>query len=247
MFNDQDNESIKLDAVAQSFDYSDGINGQMIEYVAQRVIKLLHADSGIYSGSLLEMGPAEGRSTEILEKKISHLEVLDGSSYYVELLRRKFPRLIVHHSLFEDFNPIQQYDAILMSHVLEHVEDPKRVLSMAIKWLKPGGLIIASVPNADSIHRIIGTRIGLIKEVTELNESDQRVGHRRVFTKGQFETLFISEGLSIETSNGFFLKFFSNSELENRYNLEQLEQLMSMGEKFQENSAELFLTARKVT
>jgi 2-polyprenyl-3-methyl-5-hydroxy-6-metoxy-1,4-benzoquinol methylase len=245
MYNNQNRESINLDAVAQNFDYSDGINGQMIEYVAHKVIQILQADSEKYGGSLLEMGPAEGRSTEILQKRIPQLEVLDGSSYYVESLRRKFPELLVHHSLFEDFNPTHQYDSILMSHVLEHVEDPQRVLSLAKKWLKPGGLIIASVPNADSIHRIIGTRIGLIKEVTELNDSDLKVGHRRVFTKGQFEKLFNSEGLSIETSNGFFLKFFSNSELESRFKPKQLVQLMSMGEIFQENSAELFLTARK--
>lgn len=242
---DKIREYSSLDAVAKSFDYSQGVNGQMIGYVAHKVLEILTRDSERYDGLLLEMGPAEGKSTEILYRSIPQLEVLDGSAHYVALLKSKYPNLTIHHSLFEDFVPKHEYDSILMSHILEHVEDPEQVLSLATKWLKPGGLLIASVPNADSIHRIIGERLGLIKEVTELNESDLKVGHRRVFTKHSFEELITSEGLTIELSTGFFLKFFANSELEARFKPELLEQLMSMGELFSDNCAELFVIARK--
>jgi trans-aconitate methyltransferase len=242
---DKKREYSRLDAVARNFDYSQGVNGQMVGYVAHKVLKILTSDSDKYDGLLLEMGPAEGNSTEILYQSIPQLEVLEGSAHYVELLKSKYPNLTIHHSLFEDFIPKHKYDSILMSHILEHVEDPEQVLSLATKWLKPGGLLIASVPNADSIHRIIGKRLGLIKEVTELNESDHKVGHRRVFTRHSFEELFRSEGLAIELSTGFFLKFFANSELEARFKPELIEQLMSIGELFSDNCAELFVIARR--
>jgi 2-polyprenyl-3-methyl-5-hydroxy-6-metoxy-1,4-benzoquinol methylase len=42
------------------------------------------------------------------------------------------------------------FDAITMSHVIEHVPDPVAVLSDARRALKPGGILLVSTPNANS-------------------------------------------------------------------------------------------------
>lgn len=42
------------------------------------------------------------------------------------------------------------YDAICMSHVIEHVRDPVAVLAECRKLLRPGGELIAVTPNANS-------------------------------------------------------------------------------------------------
>ncbi len=43
--------------------------------------------------------------------------------------------------------PDQRYDAIMTSHVLEHLPDLRNVFSQFYRWLKPGGALCIWVPN----------------------------------------------------------------------------------------------------
>jgi 2-polyprenyl-3-methyl-5-hydroxy-6-metoxy-1,4-benzoquinol methylase len=230
-------ELAKLNDISKSTKYELGVNGIMIEFCASITKKWLTGSS------LLEMGPAEGLSTAHLYEAIQDLEVVDASSIYLDAIKANLPNVKCHQSLFETFAPQRMYDNIYMGHVLEHVEDPKSIIERSSTWLNPGGRIIASVPNADSIHREIGVRLGILGETTELNESDVRIGHRRVFQKNQFESLFQTSKLEIIESSGFFLKYYANSELESRYSQEFILELMKIGQLVPENSAELFIVA----
>jgi 2-polyprenyl-3-methyl-5-hydroxy-6-metoxy-1,4-benzoquinol methylase len=49
------------------------------------------------------------------------------------------------------------FDAVTISHVIEHVHDPKETLALAWKLLKPGGMIYVETPNLDALgHRLYG-------------------------------------------------------------------------------------------
>jgi 2-polyprenyl-3-methyl-5-hydroxy-6-metoxy-1,4-benzoquinol methylase len=193
--------------------------------------------------SLLEMGPAEGLSTKFLYEVVEDLEVVDASTTYINAIQSQFPAIKCHLSLFESFEPNRSFDNIYMGHVLEHVEDPGLVLARASTWLNPGGRVIASVPNADSIHRQIGVKLGLIKETNELNANDIQIGHRRVFRRSEFESIFRAQGFEILESSGFFLKFYANSDLESTFSADFINELMRIGEMSPSNAAELFLVA----
>lgn len=46
------------------------------------------------------------------------------------------------------------FDAIVMNHVIEHVHSPDKLLSECYRILKPGGILIVTTPNIDSLgHR----------------------------------------------------------------------------------------------
>ncbi len=51
--------------------------------------------------------------------------------------------------------PDEYYDVITMSHVIEHVHNPMRVLRLCHRALKPGGLLVVTTPHVDSWgHRL---------------------------------------------------------------------------------------------
>lgn len=52
----------------------------------------------------------------------------------------------------------EQYDAVLLSEVLEHLNEPKRMLHLLIRLVKPGGMAIITVPNGYGPREVIITR-----------------------------------------------------------------------------------------
>jgi 2-polyprenyl-3-methyl-5-hydroxy-6-metoxy-1,4-benzoquinol methylase len=48
--------------------------------------------------------------------------------------------------------PSEQFDAVVMWHVLEHVPDPAVVLAEVARLLRPGGIFLVAVPNFGSLE-----------------------------------------------------------------------------------------------
>ena len=56
----------------------------------------------------------------------------------------------------KDFNNYEgKMDVIIISHVLEHVSDPKGFLSFANSFLKKGGALFVEIPCNDFQHKTI--------------------------------------------------------------------------------------------
>lgn len=230
-------EAERLDLVASRVNYSDGVNGAMISYCT-RIFQRFYA-----GGRVLELGPAEGLSTQHLKEFCDDLEVCEGSASHATSLRSRYPDLTIHCCLFEDFEPKKPFSYIYLSHVLEHVSDPIEVLQRASRWLTSSGIIFASTPNARSFHRMAGVLAGDLSSPEDLNQSDLLAGHRRVFDRQQLHSLFIEAGFRITASGGFFLKSLSNTQLGNAVDVTHLEALMNLGEFFPENAGDIYLVA----
>ena len=94
----------------------------------------------------LELGPAEGEMTQFLVNDFERLTVVEGSSELLQQIPAQ-SNLIKVHSLFEEFKPVQQYNTIIMEHILEHVDRPVSLLMKVKEWLMPGGKVLVGVPN----------------------------------------------------------------------------------------------------
>jgi hypothetical protein len=79
--------------------------------------------------------------------------------------------------------------------------------------LRPGGRILVVVPNADSVHRRLGAQMGLLGAVTDLNDGDRLLGHRRVYTRALLEAHIAEAGLRVERLFGVTFKPVSNAQL----------------------------------
>jgi len=190
------------------------------------------------------MGPAEGVMTGLLAATGRSLTVVDGSRTFCESIAQRFPQVRVVHSLFEDFAPARAFDNIILGHVLEHVEDPIRILHRAAGWLAAGGRLLAAVPNSRSLHRQAAVLMSLLSSEDELNELDIHHGHRRVFDPDSFKQCFFAAGLNVEAFGGYWLKPLSNQQIEQTWTAEMLEAFMQLGERYPEIAGEIYVVAR---
>ncbi|MBN8497087.1 MAG: class I SAM-dependent methyltransferase [Candidatus Accumulibacter sp.] len=193
--------------------------------------------------NLLEMGPAEGVMTELLATTGKSMTVVEGSALFCNDLRARFPQAQVINALFEDFEPTEQFDTIIMGHVLEHVQEPVDILLRARGWLKPGGLIFAAVPNAQSLHRQAAVIMGMLPRVDALNAMDLHHGHRRVFNPETFRLAFTQAGLQVDIFGGYWLKPLANGQIESHWNSAMIEAFMQLGERYPDIAGELYIVA----
>ncbi len=188
----------------------------------------------------LEMGPADGEMTRFLKDDFKKLTVVDASEQYVEAAKKLGKNIDGYTDLFEEFKPTDMYDTIVMSHVLEHVQDPVLVLNRAKTWLKPGGRIIAVVPNADSLHRRLGVKLGMLEHETQLNEQDVEIGHRRVYTREALDRDIRSASLQPVTKGGIFMKLLSNNQMLSFDDPKLIDAMFELGKDFPQYCSEMY-------
>lgn len=105
----------------------------------------------------------------LVEKYVSgsKLDLIDvgcGEGIWLETLHLLFPGLnlfgidpsappsddyVVIKDFLENYNPDQKFDICTLMSVIEHVNDPMKILRDCKKILKPGGLIFLTAPNTD--------------------------------------------------------------------------------------------------
>lgn len=232
-----EHEQERLDRIAGDNNYDRGINKRIIEYTAD-IFKRFMKD-----GSVLEMGPAHGLATDLLYPSFPKYSVVDASELFINMIHERHPKVETYVSLFEDFNPKKKFDNILIGHVLEHVEDPVAILRRCREWKTDSGIVLAAVPNSGSLHRLAGVKLGLIKDVSELNESDLKVGHRRVYNLDSFIADFHKAGFHVTKSGGYWLKVIPNAQIEKTWSEEQIQVCMELGEEFPNIASNIYVVA----
>jgi 2-polyprenyl-3-methyl-5-hydroxy-6-metoxy-1,4-benzoquinol methylase len=197
-------EMARLDRIAQEYRQPDA--GRRVD---QKLISLLvdRAIPWMTGPEVLEMGSGDDQWTARLIEHFGHSHLVDGSRTLIEAARAKYgARLTTYHSLFEELKPEKQFDTVLSSLVLEHVESPVKVLTATSHWVKPQGRMVVIVPNAHSLHRRLAVAMGLARAADELGESDIRLGHRWVFTRASIEADLAKAGLQIVRKAGWLTK-----------------------------------------
>ena len=131
-----------------------GIDNRCRERMIRRCLGYVTPGSEI-----LELGFMDGQWTDYFLAKDCRVTVVEGAAQNVDYGRKKYnddKRVQMIHSLFDDFVPHQKFDLIHMGGMLKHLDDPASLLRRASGWLKPGGLLVATTPNARSFHRRVG-------------------------------------------------------------------------------------------
>lgn len=234
------NESEKERVVthAATAHYSEGVMEKATAYCGEIFRRFMKPQ-----GSVLELGPAEGVMTDILYSYFSDYTVVDGADFFVESIVNKYPQIKGYVSLFEDYEPFRLYDNIVLGHVLEHVEDPVRILKMVSSWLAKDGRIVAAVPNSNSIHRQAAVVMGMLEDEKQLNDTDRKNGHRRVYDMDTLKADFLKAGLQIVSNGGYWLKPLSNGQINSSWDGKMVDAFLKMGEKYPEIAGEIYIIA----
>jgi 2-polyprenyl-3-methyl-5-hydroxy-6-metoxy-1,4-benzoquinol methylase len=209
---DRDAELARLSDIAARYDDDEPgscAERQANDFAAARAVLEVRGPD------VLVLGAATGSWARPLLERFGRFDVADAVPELVARIEaRHRGRVRGYVALFEELDPDRPYDTVIMGHVLEHVVDPVAVLRRARSWLQPSGRIVILSPNAQSLHRRIGVRLGMLPDVTSFSPADHELGHRRVYTRERLRADVETAGLRCATLGGLLLKPLANHQMD---------------------------------
>ena len=163
-------------------------------------------------GSLLELGSFKGDFTRRFLPYFSDVTCVEASGDALSDAREQLgDRVTFVHSLFETATLPKRYDNIVLTHVLEHVDDPVRVLRrINDEWLADGGRLFLVCPNANAPSRQIAVKMGLISHNAAVTPAEAEHGHRCTYSLDTLERDAVAAGLKVVHRSGIFFKALAN-------------------------------------
>lgn len=115
----------------------------------QRLDQTIAAVPGAAFNRVLEVGCGAGFAARYLEGRFRQYTGIDHSRRLIEFAAGNNPgqRVRFQASSIEDFEPSGRFDLILMVGVVHHLEDAEQSLKKIVRWLEPGGYLVANEPS----------------------------------------------------------------------------------------------------
>lgn len=107
--------------------------------------------SGEPAGRLLDVGCGGGRFLNRMKKRGWQVEGTDFDEQATKKVTSRYGIRTHVGDLTECSLPADSFDAITLSQAIEHLYDPLATLRECLRILKPGGLLVMTTPNAQSL------------------------------------------------------------------------------------------------
>lgn len=203
-------------------------------------------------GSVLELGSFKGAFTKRLLPHFDDVTCVEASREAIEEARRDLgDRATFVHARFEDVQLPRRYDNVVLTHVLEHVDDPVLVLRRVNReWLAPNGRLLLVCPNANAPSRQIAVKMGLIQHNAAITPAEREHGHRITYSLDTLERDAVAAGLNVVHRSGIFFKALANFQWDRLLRTdiispEYLEGCYRLGQHYPDLCSSIFLTCER--
>lgn len=152
-------------------------------YLMRRA-RILDLTLDLSPGSLLEIGPGVGALLMEFANKGFRCEALEISEQAREIARKCISESGLQIAIHGESRPewLQCFDSIFAFDVLEHIEEDVEALRQWYGWLKPGGVLMLSVPARMKLW----------------TTGDQWAGHFRRYERRDLLSLLQVTGFNVE-------------------------------------------------
>jgi GT2 family glycosyltransferase/2-polyprenyl-3-methyl-5-hydroxy-6-metoxy-1,4-benzoquinol methylase/tetratricopeptide (TPR) repeat protein len=167
-------------------DYYSFARPELLEMIPTAAMRVL--DVGCGAGAL---------GASLKARQAAEVWGLEREPAVAEAARRRLDRVLTGDAeQVEQELADTEFDCIVCGDVLEHLRAPEQFLRRARTWLRPGGRLIASIPNVRH-HSVVGSLLAgnFTYESAGLLDQD----HVRFFTRREIEKLLFRSGFELQS------------------------------------------------
>lgn len=203
-------------------------------------------------GNCLELGSFKGDFTKRLLSFFDEVTCVEASDEAVRAAREYLGNKVTFfNARFEDVLLPGQYDNIILTHVLEHLDDPVALLRRVnYEWLSETGRLFLVCPNANAPSRRIAVKMGLISHNSAVTQAEAEHGHRITYSLDTLERDAKSAGLNVIHCSGIFFKALANFQWDKLLQTdiisrEYLDGCYELGQEYPDLCSSIYLVCQK--
>jgi 2-polyprenyl-3-methyl-5-hydroxy-6-metoxy-1,4-benzoquinol methylase len=203
-------------------------------------------------GNLLELGSFKGDFTRRFLPYFKDITCVEASADAIESAKADLGDKVKYiNALFENVVLPTKYDNIVLTHVLEHIDDPVAVLKrINDEWLSDTGRLFLVCPNANAPSRQIAVKMGLITHNAAVTPAEKEHGHRITYSLDTLERDAKAAGLNVVHRSGIFFKALANFQWDRLLatdiiSPEYLEGCYQLGQQYPDLCSSIFLMCEK--
>lgn len=141
------------------------------------------------------------------------------------------------------------YDMIICASLLHEVERPDKFLDAVVRVCNKNTIVNIIVPNASSMHRLLGKEMKILKDEHDMTESNIDFQQNAVYDKSSLKKIVMDSGFEIIEEGAFFVKPFSHKQMYDMMktgilNEEVLDGLYALGDHMTDFASELYVNCR---
>ncbi len=203
-------------------------------------------------GNLLELGSYKGNFTKRFFPHFDDITCVEASNEAIETAKKDLGNKVKFiNSLFEKARLPGKYDHIVLTHVLEHIDEPVSLMKrINDEWLSDNGRFFLVCPNANAPSRQIAVKMGLISHNTAVTPAEKEHGHRITYSLDTLERDARLAGLTVVYRSGIFFKALANFQWDRLLGTdiispEYLEGCYQLGQQYPDLCSSIFLLCEK--
>lgn len=204
------------------------------------------------NGNCLELGSFKGDFTKRLLPFFKDITCVEASDEAIATVQGDFgDKVKFINALFEEATLPAKYDNIILTHVLEHLDNPVSVMKrINDEWLSDSGRFFLVCPNANAPSRQIAVKMGLITHNSAITPAEAAHGHRITYSLDTLERDAKAAGLNIVYRSGIFFKALANFQWDRLLNTdiiseEYLQGCYQLGQVYPDLCSSIFLMCEK--
>ena len=204
------------------------------------------------NGSFLELGSFKGDFTRRFLPHFNDITCVEASDEAIAIAKKEFGEKVTFiNSLFETATLPKKYDNIVLTHVLEHIDNPVSLMKrINDEWLSDNGRFFLVCPNANAPSRQIAVKMGLISHNSAVTPAEAEHGHRITYSLDTLERDAKAAGLNVVHRSGIFFKALANFQWDRLLNTdiispEYLEGCYQLGQQYPDLCSSIFLMCEK--
>jgi hypothetical protein len=163
-----------------------------------------------------------------------------------------YPKVVVMNDYFENvIDKLSRYqlDFIILSNVLQEIEDILTFLKGLYKICQKDTIVHIVVPNAKSFHRLLAFEMGIIDSVYQLSDRNILLQQTTVFDLKSLSELLMKNGFNIIKAGSSFIKPFTHQQMHdmlkhNTINDKTLDGLYKMEQYMPDLGSEIFVNCK---
>lgn len=244
--------AIKRDYNQECRDTEDHQYAYDFDYDVMHYFMIKSFEPFLINGKTLELGSYKGEFTKRLLTCFDNITCVEASVEAVSYAKAKLGKnVIFFNQCFEDVILPERYDNIILTHVLEHSDDPVNLLSrINNEWLTDTGKLFLVCPNANAPSRQIAVKMGLISHNSAVTQAEKQHGHRCTYTFDTLERDAKAAGLKIIHRSGIFFKALANFQWDKLLQTdiisqEYLEGCYQLGHQYPDLCSSIFLLCER--